>query len=89
MKTVLIQSVLPRLQPLNETTFRLTKNILILWPIFQPMGQSVTLIKDRLMLPPLAALGFVEILVAMLVLVWLANRYYKKHHLQKTAHLSD
>lgn len=65
--------------------FRLTKNILILWPIFQPMGQLVTLIKDRLTLPPLAALGFIEVLIAMLVLVWLANRYHKKHHLQKTA----
>jgi len=65
--------------------FRLTKNILILWPIFQPMGQLVTLIKDQLMLPPLAALGFVEVLIAMFVLVWLANRYYKKHHVQKIA----
>lgn len=60
--------------------FRLTKNILILWPIFQPMGQLVTLIRDKLVLPPLAALGFVEALILMLVLVWLANRYYRKHH---------
>jgi len=37
--------------------FRLTKNILILWPIFQPMGQLVTLIKDQLMLPPLPLLA--------------------------------
>ena len=66
-------------------TFRLTKNILILWPIFQPMGQLVTLIRDQLMLPPLAALGFVEALIAMLVLVWLANRYSKKRQKQETA----
>ena len=59
--------------------FWLTKNILILWPIFQPMGQLVTLINDRLVLPPLAALGFIEALIVMFVLVWLANRYAKKH----------
>ena len=59
--------------------FRLTKNILVLWPAFQPMGQLVTLIKDRLVLPPLAALGFFEILIVMLVLVWLSHRFYKKH----------
>jgi membrane protease YdiL (CAAX protease family) len=63
--------------------FRLTKNILILWPIFQPMGQLVTLLRDQLMLPPLAALGFVEALIVMLVLVWLANRYYRKHRGQE------
>jgi hypothetical protein len=63
--------------------FRLTKNILVLWPIFQPMGQLVTLIKDKLMLPPLAALGFVEALMAMLVMVYLANRYSKRHRGQE------
>lgn len=59
--------------------FRLTKNIFILWPIFQPMGQLVTLIKDGLELPLLASLGFIEVLIGMLVLVWLAGRYAKKH----------
>jgi hypothetical protein len=58
--------------------FRLTKNIFILWPIFQPMGQLVTLIKDGLKLPLLASLGFVEVLIGMLVLVWFAGRYAKK-----------
>jgi len=62
--------------------FRLTKNILILWPVFQPMGQLVTLIKDQLMLPPIAALGFFEVLLIMLVLVWLSHRFYKKHRKQ-------
>jgi membrane protease YdiL (CAAX protease family) len=59
--------------------FRLTKNIFILWPIFQPMGQLVTLVKDGLSLPTIAALGFIEALILMLVLVWLAARYHKKH----------
>lgn len=58
--------------------FRLTKNIFILWPVFQPMGQLVTLIQDGLDLPLLASLGFFEVLIGMLVLVWLAGRYTKK-----------
>jgi len=59
--------------------FRLTKNIFILYPIFQPMGQLITLIKDGLTLPLVSSLGFVDAMIAMFVLVWLADRYYKKH----------
>lgn len=59
--------------------FRLTKSIFILWPIFQPMGQLVTLIKDGLSLPLLASVGFIEVLIAMGVIIWLAARYEKKH----------
>ena len=59
--------------------FRLTKTIFILWPLFQPMGQLVTLIKDGLELPLLASLGFFEVLIGMFVLIWLAGRYVKKH----------
>jgi membrane protein implicated in regulation of membrane protease activity len=59
--------------------FRLTKNVFILWPVFQPMGQLITLIKDKLSLPFLASLGFAEVLILMLVLVWLAVRYQRKH----------
>lgn len=66
-------------------TFRLTKNVLILWPVFQPMGQLVTLIRDKLTLPLLSALGFAEVLLLMLVLVWLAIRYQRKHHKQGEA----
>jgi membrane protease YdiL (CAAX protease family) len=62
--------------------FRLTKNIFIIWPIFQPMGQLVTLVKDGLVLPPLAALGFIEVLIVMLVLVGLAGRYQRKRLLR-------
>jgi membrane protease YdiL (CAAX protease family) len=58
--------------------FLLTKNVFILWPVFQPMGQLVTLIRDELTLPLISTLGFVEVLIAMLVLVWLAGRYYRK-----------
>jgi hypothetical protein len=41
--------------------FRITKNIFILWPLFQPMGQLVTLIKDDLQLPLITSLGFIEV----------------------------
>jgi uncharacterized protein len=63
--------------------FRLTKNIFILYPIFQPMGQLVTLIKDGLKLPLLASLGFIEVLIVMLVLIWLAGRYQQKQQAKK------
>jgi len=59
--------------------FRLTKNIFILYPLFQPMGQLITLVKDGLTLPLVSSLGFVDAMIAMFVLVWLAGRYYKKH----------
>ena len=65
--------------------FRLTKNVFILWPLFQPMGQLVTLIKDGLTLPLLAALGFAEVLILMFVLVWLAARRQRKHQKQESA----
>lgn len=63
---------------LFAVVFRLTKSIFILWPIFQPMGQLVTLIEDQLSLPLIAALGFGEILILMFVMVWLAARNLKK-----------
>lgn len=64
--------------------FRLTKNVFILWPVFQPMGQLVTLVRDQLTLPLISTLGFVDILVVMLVLVWLAGRYYARHEKSHT-----
>jgi hypothetical protein len=65
--------------------FRLTKNVFILWPIFQPMGQLVTLINDGLTLPLAAALGFVEVLILMFVFVWLAARRQRKHSMAESA----
>jgi membrane protease YdiL (CAAX protease family) len=63
---------------LFAVTFRLTKNIFILWPVFQPMGQLVTLIKDQLTLPLVASLGFIDALMLMVVILWLARRYANK-----------
>lgn len=67
---------------LFAVVFRLTKSIFILWPLFQPMGQMVTLVRDALSLPVLAALGFFEVLIVMWVLVWLAWRYQRKTNTQ-------
>ncbi len=63
---------------LYAVTFRLTNSVFILWPAFQPLGQLITLVRDGLALPLLAALGFGEVLVVMAVLVWLAARHYRK-----------
>ncbi len=58
--------------------FRITKSVFILWPLFQPMGQLVTLIKDDLSLPLIASLGFFEALIPMGFVIWFANKRAKK-----------
>lgn len=63
---------------LYSTAFMLTRNILILWPLFQPMGQLSTLITDNLRLPTLASLGFIEVLALMFALVWLGWRTHRR-----------
>ena len=66
---------------LYAVSFRLTRNIFILWPLYQPMGQLVTLIRDGLSLPFLAALGFFEVFIVMALMVWFAHRFYQKRHM--------
>lgn len=60
--------------------FRLTRNVFVLWPVLQPVGQLFTLSKDGLTLPFMATVGFAEVLIVMLVAVFLAQRYWKKHY---------
>jgi len=62
--------------------FRLTRSILILWPVFQPMGQLITLTQEGLSLPLIATLGFIDVLAVILVFVWLAGRYHKRKKLR-------
>jgi membrane protease YdiL (CAAX protease family) len=64
---------------LFAVVFRLVGTVLVLWPLFQPVGQVATLIRDGLELPLIAALGFGEVLLVMLGLVWLAYRYQRRH----------
>jgi membrane protease YdiL (CAAX protease family) len=70
---------------LYAVTFRLTNSVFILWPAFQPLGQLITLIRDGLSLPLLASLGFVEVLVVMVALVWLAARYHRRQERKRSA----
>ncbi|NMC52600.1 MAG: hypothetical protein GYA48_03080 [Chloroflexi bacterium] len=64
--------------------FRITGSIFILWPLFQPAGQLITLVKDGLDLPLIASVGFLEALIVMGVLVWLASRRAKKNQPKTT-----
>jgi phosphoglycerol transferase MdoB-like AlkP superfamily enzyme len=59
--------------------FKLTGSILILWPVFQPMGQLITLSEEGLNLPLISTLGFIDAIIVMFIFIWLARRYYKKH----------
>jgi membrane protease YdiL (CAAX protease family) len=65
---------------LFAVVFRITKSILILWPLFQPGGQLITLVTDSLPLPFLAFLGFIDALAFMFLLIWWANKYFKKNY---------
>ena len=63
-----------------SVVFLITRSVLILWPVFQPMGQLVTLMQDRLTLPFLATVGFGEVLIVMVVLAYFAGRYQRRHN---------
>ena len=52
-----------------NAVFALTGSVFALWPLFQPSGQLLTVIKDGLSLPPMATVGFLEVLAAMIVFV--------------------
>ena len=65
---------------LYAAAFLLTRSIFILWPVFQPLGQLITLVKDGLTLPLAAMLGFIEAMILMFVFVWLAARYARKQN---------
>jgi hypothetical protein len=62
-----------------SVVFRLIGSIFILWPLFQPGGQLITLIKEGLELPLLASLGFLEVLIVMGLMVWFASKFLKKN----------
>ncbi len=54
---------------LYAVAFRLTKNILILWPFFTPSGGFYANIKDGLVLPLEATYGFVLVLAIMVIVI--------------------
>jgi membrane protease YdiL (CAAX protease family) len=63
--------------------FRLTKNIFILWPLLQPMGQLTTLLNEGLPLPSLAILGFLEALALMIAIVIVVPRLYRRRKMRQ------
>lgn len=57
-----------------NAVFALTGSVFALWPLFQPSGQLLTVIKDGLSLPPMATVGFLEVLAAMIVFLVFARK---------------
>lgn len=62
--------------------FMVTRNVFILWPCFQPMGQLITVAKEGLELPLIATLGFVEILALFLAFAFVLSRRQGKPKLK-------
>lgn len=58
--------------------FRLTSNIFILFPFLTPTGAIFSQIKEGLTLPFAATLGFVDVLAAAFIAIWLIARLQKK-----------
>lgn len=58
--------------------FRLTKNILIIWPFLTPMGGLFNNIKEGPTLPFEATYGFVLVLAAMILCVILSDPTYQQ-----------
>lgn len=58
--------------------FVIFRNIFVLWPIYQPTGQLLTITKDGLALPLIASVGFFEVLLAMGIFIFFMNRYTNK-----------
>lgn len=57
------------------TVYALTRNIFVLWPLFQPIGQLLTITKDGgLNLPFIATVGFLEVFVVMLLAIFFINK---------------
>jgi hypothetical protein len=57
--------------------FLITRSVFIVWPVFQPIEQLITLTENRLTLPFLATVGFGEALIVMVV-AYFAERYQRK-----------
>jgi hypothetical protein len=61
--------------------FRLTGSVLMLRPLFQPMGQLYTLVRDGLTVPFEATYGFLDAIGLAVLLLWLAHRFAQGHSL--------
>jgi hypothetical protein len=73
---------------LYSVVFRLTSNILILWPVFQPMRLLVNLIDDGTTISTPSVFGLFGVWLLLLGLIRLAGRYHKTHILPSDAAVS-
>jgi membrane protease YdiL (CAAX protease family) len=65
--------------------FRLTRSVLVLWPLLTPLGALyANLEAGDIELPWASIAGFVDVAVAMAVLVWLAHRHQRRRPGQPT-----
>lgn len=61
-------------------TYRLTSNILVLWPLLTPMGAFFNNLEaDDIELPWASIAGFADVAVVMALVVWLAHRHVRRH----------
>lgn len=59
--------------------FRATRNILILWPLLTPLGSLFNNLEaGDIVLPWASMAGFGQVLIAMVVVLWVAHQYWKR-----------
>ena len=60
--------------------FLSTRNVLVLWPLLTPLGSLFNNLEAAdIELPWASMAGFGEVLIAMVVVLWLAHRYGRRH----------
>jgi hypothetical protein len=61
--------------------FRATRNVLILWPLLTPLGSLFNNLESGdIVLPWASMAGFGQVLIAMFVVLWLGQRFWKRQH---------
>lgn len=59
--------------------FALARNVLVLWPLLTPLGSFYAQLEDgSIQLPWASILGFADIAMVMVAVVWIAHRHEKK-----------
>ena len=59
--------------------YRLTGNILVLWPLLTPLGGWFTMLESGdIHMPWAAILGFADVLGLMGLVIWLAYRHRRR-----------
>lgn len=65
--------------------FRLTKNVMVLWPFYTPVGGLFTNLTEGLTMPFEATYGFILTIALMAVIVFVAGRLSTKHEALEAA----